>query len=112
MEIFQKQCFHHFLISYGIPFKPSHLCSGFQATEIHPLQRNAISNEKLNTGIGFRKPPTQDQSSSITPLSTACAVTPPPLILKGNCRRFGFAFTPMRAHITLHFTKLLQTRKK
>ena len=96
---------------WDVSFKPSHLCSGFQATGIHPLQREVISNEKLNAGVAFRKPPTQDQLLSTTPSSTAHAVTPPPLILKGNCRRCGFAFTPMRAHITLHFTKVLQARK-
>ena len=83
---------------------------GFQATGIHPLQREVISNEKLNAGVAFRKPPTQDRLST-TPSSTAHAITPPPLILKGNCRSCGFAFAPMRAHITLHFTKVLQARK-
>ena len=42
---------------WDVSFKPSHLCSGFKATGIHPLNWEAISGGKLKTGIPFREPP-------------------------------------------------------
>lgn len=102
---------------WDISFKPSHLCAGFKTTGIHPLDRKAISDERLRTGIPFRKSTEYQPTSSMSTASTSASristmsATSSPLILKGKCKQCGTELTPMRAHITLHFTKVLQQKK-
>ena len=48
-----------------ISFKPSHLSSRFKTTGIHPLDRKAISDDRLRTGVPFRKS-TEDQPTTNT----------------------------------------------
>ena len=67
---------------WDMSFKPSHLYSGFQATGIHPLKREAISNEKLSTGIAESKTNYHQPHHHLLHMLLYF-----PLILKGNCKK-------------------------
>ena len=88
-------------------FKPSHLQSGFRTTCLYPLNRWAISYSKTSTGIPFQQ--TNDGLSSSTTLSSDPDPAFPRL-LRGNCKHCGEELTPMRPHLTSHFSKLLQKK--
>ena len=90
-------------------FKPSHLQSGFRTTGLYPLNRWAISYSKTSTGIPFQQ--TDDGLSSSTTLSSDPDLAFPRL-LRGNCKHCGEELTPMRPHLTSHFSKLLQKKNE
>ena len=97
---------------WDVSFLPSHLCSSFRATRIHPLNREAISGGKLKTDIPFKEPPKDDQTTASTLESSLSTVASSPLILQGECNNCGFKLIPLWAHITVLFTEVLQMTKR
>ena len=88
---------------WGNSFKERHIISGFRAAGLHPLQRNAIKDSKLTTGVPFQKPKEPAAAAATVQVSS-------PIVLRGSCKSCGAELTPTRAHITWHFTKILQKK--
>ena len=48
---------------------PEHLVSGFGATGLHPLNRDAITNDKLQTAVPFQAEQQPPQPLEVTPIT-------------------------------------------
>ena len=91
---------------WEVSFKPNHLTSGFKTTGLHPLNRQAITDSQLQTGIPYRK--VQGAKATSPPHTQPASASS--VILRGKCKKCDAELTPMRAHITLHFTRILQKK--
>ena len=62
-----KAAFPSFLhMLWNVSFKLNHLCSGFRAAGIHPLNQQAITNTQLETGVPFQRPSSTDEPTCST----------------------------------------------
>ncbi|XP_065891572.1 tigger transposable element-derived protein 2-like [Dysidea avara] len=102
-----KQCYYNILKEYKMQTmaeNESHIISGFRAAGLHPLNRSAIKDLKLATGVPFQQPAKEPRTA------TTIVQASSPIVLRGSCKSCGAELTPMRAHLTWHFTKILQKK--
>ena len=88
---------------WEVSLKPSYLSSGFKTAGLHPLNGEAIADSQLQTGIPYQK--VQGATAALPPHTQPTSTLS--LILRGKCKQCDTELTPMRAHVTLHFNKIL-----
>ena len=79
--------------------KPEHFISGFRATGLFPVTKEAIPSRKLAASIPFTSP-TRD------PVHDMCTT------MQLKCSGCGSDVTPVKLHVVAYFTKHMQAKQQ
>ena len=97
-------------------FKSDHLKSGFQATRLCPVNREAIDTKKLLPSVPFESVSgpasasisVPSISSSETSLSSTSSTAVATTCQQLACKKCGNDMTPVQLHVVAYFSKHLQ----